>query len=107
MTRFAGRLSFAFALSLAACATAEAADASASMSPFYGDRCGPAELVSAPYKEQICYGGAHGYAACRWVRREYTVRVPAECARVEGVEDAYRLHRRPISGERRGLVAKG
>lgn len=107
MTRIAGRLTFAFALSLAACAAAQAADPAAASYGSYGDRCGPSELVVAPYKEQICYGGEHGYAACRWVKREYSVRVPAECPRIEGVEDAYRIHRNMPGHERRGIVAKG
>lgn len=104
MTRIAGRLTFAFALSLAAVSAAQAADPAAAS---YRDRCGPTELVVAPYKEQICYAGEHGYAACRWVRREYSVRVPAECPRFEGVEDAYRIHRPIMGHERRGIVAKG
>lgn len=104
MTRLAGRLTFAVALSLAAVSAAQAADRAAAS---YGDRCGPSELVTAPYKEQICYAGEHGYAACRWVHREYSVRVPAECPRIEGVDDAYRIHRPMPGHERRGIVAKG
>ena len=69
--------------------------------------CGtPTQIVRQPYREQICYGGAHGYAACRWVDREYVVRIPQECPHDDAIDEAWPLPQRPAHGAR-GLAAKG
>ncbi|MFD1702838.1 hypothetical protein ACFSCV_07455 [Methylopila henanensis] len=96
MSRLAGRMMIAIVLQLIVTGGAKAG------SLHEGD-CAPAQIVTAPYKEQICYAGAHGYAACRWVKREYAVRVPAECVRPGEIEDAYKIRWR----DRTGVAAKG
>ncbi|WP_020186075.1 hypothetical protein [Methylopila sp. 73B] len=110
MTRLAGRLMFAIVLQIIATNGVRAADAPLS-SGFYAhggvdDRCGPPEIVKTKYKEQICYAGesGYGYAACRWVKRTYAVRIPAECARPPMLEDAYRIER---PRHERALSTKG
>lgn len=106
MTRLVGLTTLALGFTLAAGA-AFAADAVHAYGDGIDERCGRAKIVSAPYKEQICYAGAHGYAACRWVNREYVVRIPAECDKPVALEDAHKIYRRTPHAAPRGLAVKG
>ncbi|GLK76201.1 hypothetical protein GCM10008171_14550 [Methylopila jiangsuensis] len=96
MTRLAGRLMFALALQLLVTGGAAQAGHEAAR------RCEPVRVFKTPYKEQVCYAGDYGYAACRWIKRTYVVRVPSECVRPVLYEDAER-----ISPRGRALSTKG
>jgi len=49
--------------------------------------CAPAETVSSEFSEQVCYRGANGYEACRWLPRTHIVDLPETCS-VAGVTAA-------------------
>jgi hypothetical protein len=49
--------------------------------------CAPAETVTSEFAEQVCYRGAGGYEACRWLPRTHIVDLPETCA-VAGVTAA-------------------
>ncbi|MFD1333440.1 hypothetical protein ACFQ4O_15680 [Methylopila musalis] len=96
MTRLAGRLMFALVLQLIVAGGAAHAGHETAR------RCEPPRVFKTPYKEQVCYAGDYGYAACRWIKRTYVVRTPGECVRPVLYDDAER-----ISPRARSLSTKG
>jgi hypothetical protein len=109
----AGRLALAIVVGALGAGAAFAADTTdGGYGPAYGrgpvDPCRePVRSVKAHYEEQICYAGAHGYAACRWVSRVYVARIPRDCGRSRTVEDAWPIPQRSPAHAERGLSTKG